>query len=75
MKILIFASLLILNVSSSCSGRSISKCLKDEHCQIVGTKCRARPERCKEIDASNPKNCAGTKCYYDEEQKLCRVIH
>lgn len=67
MKILIYASILILHVNSSCSRRPLTKCLKDEHCQIVETQCRTRPERCKEIDASNPKNCLGTKCYYDEE--------
>jgi hypothetical protein len=58
-------------VFSQCSNRNLTNCLNDEECQITNRGCEIKPNECKYIDASNPNNCGGLKCFYNFIQKIC----
>ncbi|CAD8101628.1 unnamed protein product [Paramecium primaurelia] len=72
MKTILYTILLFKLVHSQCHLRSIQSCLQDEQCQLVKHECQSRPNKCEDIDASNPNNCSGIQCYYDFELKICQ---
>ncbi|CAD8110271.1 unnamed protein product [Paramecium primaurelia] len=60
--------LILIEVHSKCSDRSINTCLQENNCFIVNNLCQSKQINCHEL---NKKNCQESQCYFNEQQQIC----
>ncbi|CAD8209642.1 unnamed protein product [Paramecium octaurelia] len=60
--------LILIEVHSKCSDRSISTCLQDNNCQIVNYLCESKQVNCYEL---SEKNCYESQCHFNEQLSIC----